>query len=405
MSQDNYFTRVPDALYDALRDGEITPLMFDIMTHLHRWANWNTGIVQTCNAKRLRTALGGQHDDRVPEERTIQRAVQGLDEAGWIISGYVRGMKVPYGVQITNFLPAPDVDGEKALIIPMETKHWKETSAFQGADEGAEKALMQTVKRRLKELDCSQDCSNKTVHQTSVTTDQPTYPSINPTSADADAQGLGDVQNPLSTESVPNQNQNPTSFLEIGLATFFPRAQVTAGNLRLMEEINARLCTEEVTHNGRTSSVSLEDLLNYNWAHFADGSRKSGLKLRSLRQAHKAIVNGDPENGVMAQFATHDKDTCKTCMKNAVAEQKREAAIAKFDPMVKEMPLIGYRGEFTTQIVRKPRTKRERQELLSWRHNPKKRWEKVAPFLAQDNCPECHGSGRPCQCIVMEEVI
>lgn len=37
---ENYFTRVPDALYDALRDGEITPLMFNIMLHLHRWANW-----------------------------------------------------------------------------------------------------------------------------------------------------------------------------------------------------------------------------------------------------------------------------------------------------------------------------------------------------------------------------
>lgn len=346
--------------------------------------------------------MGGHYDDEVAAERTIQRALRGLDEAGWIISGYVRGMKQPYGVQITNYQPVADADGEKALLIPMATKHWKETAAFQGGDEGAEKALTQAVKRRLKELDCLKTSLHETVHQTSVTTDQPTN---QPTDQAADAAVPSDeIQNPES-ESVPNQNQNPTSFLEIDLATFFPRAQVTAGNLRLMEEINARLCTEEVTYNGRTSSVSLEDLLNYNWAHFADGSRKSGLKLRSLRQAHKAIVNGDPENGVMAQFATHDKDTCKTCMKNAVAEQKREAAIAKIDPMVKEMPLIGYRGEFTTQIVRKPRTKRERQELLSWRHNPKKRWEKVAPFLAQDNCPECHGSGRPCQCIVMEEVI
>lgn len=402
MRQDNFFVRVPDALYDALRDSEITPLMFNIMLHLHRWANWETGIVQTVNAKRLRTAMGGHYDDEVAAERTIQRALQGLDEAGWIISGYVRGMKQPYGVQITNYQPIAGEDGEKALLIPMATKRWTETKAFQGGDEGAEKALTQAVERRLKELDCNKTSLHQTVHKTSRTIDQPTN---QPTDQAADAAVPSDeIQNPES-ESVPNQNQNPTSFLEIDLATFFPRAQVTAGNLRLMEEINARLCTEEVTYNGRTSSVSLEDLLNYNWAHFPDGSRKSGLKLRSLRQAHKAIVNGDPENGVMAQFATHDKDTCKTCMKNAVAEQKREAAIAKIDPMVKEVPLIGYPGEFTTQIVRKPRTRRERQELLSWRHNPKKRWEKVAPFLAQDNCPECHGSGRPCQCIVMEEVI
>ncbi len=177
MNQDNYFTRVPDALYDALRDGQITPLMFDIMLHLHHWADWNTGVVRVCNAKRLRAAMGGHYDDRVAEERTIQRAVQGLDEAGWIISGYVRGMKQPYGVQITNFQPAADTDGEKALIIPIETKHWKETAAFQGADEDAEKALMQTVKRRLKELDSiqdssTQDSSPESIHETKPTSKQ-----------------------------------------------------------------------------------------------------------------------------------------------------------------------------------------------------------------------------------------
>src|SRR5580704_4301762 len=126
---DNFFTRVPDALYDALRDGEITHLMFDIMLHLHRWANWRTGIVQTVNAKRLRAAMGGHYDDEAAAERTIQRALQGLDEGGWIISGYVRGMKKTYGVQITNYQPIAGEDGEKTLLIPMTTKHWKETSA------------------------------------------------------------------------------------------------------------------------------------------------------------------------------------------------------------------------------------------------------------------------------------
>jgi hypothetical protein len=393
MNQYNYFVRVPEALYDALRDGEITPMMFDIMTHLHRWANWNTGVVQTCNAKRLRAAMGGHHfDEEVAADRSIQRAMQGLDEARWIISGYVRGMKVPYGVQITNFLPAPDADGEKALIIPMPTKHWKETAAFQGGDEGAEQALTKAVRRRLKELDCSKTSLNKTVHQTSLTTDQPTNQPINQ-AADAALSGVDEIQNPAGTESVPNQDQNPT---ESDLAAFFPRAQATLGNLRLMEEINAKLGAE---------GVSLEDLLRHSWSHFMDGSRKSGLKLRSLRQAHKAIVHGDPENGAIAQFVTHDAETCPTCRKNAVDEKKLEAALAKIDPMVAQKPLLGFPGEFKTLIVRKPRTKRERQELLSWRQDPKKRWSNVAPFLAQDNCPECHGSGRPCQCIVMEEVI
>jgi len=79
--------------------------------------------------------------------------------------------------------------------------------------------------------------------------------------------------------------------------------------------------------------------------------------------------------------------------------------VAKIDPMVVNKPLAGSPGEFTTTIMRKPRTREERRELLSWRKDPKKRWDYVAPFLSQDNCPECHGSGKPCQCIVTEEVL
>ncbi len=401
---ENFFTRVPDALYDALRDGEITPLMFNIMLHLHRWANWGTGIVQTVNAKRLRAAMGGHYDDEVAAERTIQRAVQGLDEAGWIISGYVRGMKVPYGVQITNFLPAPDADGEKALIIPIETKHWRETAAFQGGDEGAEKALTKAVKRRLKELDCSETSSHKTVHKTSRTIDQPTN---QPTDQAADAAlSRLDETNPLDHESEPNQT--PVGFLseaEEDLATYFHRAEATLDNLRLMQEINDALSAESHWHNGKQVQIDLAKLLSFNWDHFADGSKKSGLRLRTLRQTHKAVVHGDPENGVIAQFTTHDAETCRTCQARAKEEAKREAALEARDPMVVQKPLVGFPGDTMTKIVRKPRTKRERQLLLSWKHEPKKQWANIAPWLSQPNCPECHGTGKPCPCIVMEEML
>jgi hypothetical protein len=393
---ENFFTRVPDALYDALRDGEITLLMFNIMLHLHRWANWETGIVQTVNAKRLRAAMGGHYGDEVAAERTIQRALQGLDEAGWIISGYVRGMKQPYGVQITNYQPIAGEDGEKALLIPMVTKHWTETKAFQGGDEGAEKALTQAVKRRLKELDCSQDCSNKTVHKTSRTIDQPTN---QPTDQAADAAVPSDeIQNP-EYESVPT---NPC---ESDLALYFPKAPATETNLRMIRQIMERLNTETIWQNGIESPLTLDRLLSHNWSHFKDDGRKSGLRLRTLRQTHKAVVLGDPENGAIAQCVTHDPGSCNTCIKRAAAEKKREADLAKIDPMVREIPMVGFPGETMTKIVRKPRTKPERQLLLSWRYEPKKRWANIAPWLSQPNCPECHGSGKPCPCIVMEEML
>jgi hypothetical protein len=200
MNQYNYFVRVPEALYDALRDGEITPLMYDIMTHLHRWADWSTGIVRSVNAKRLRSALGGHHfDEDIAAERTIQRHMQGLDEAGWLISGYVNGMKQPYGVQITNYQPAADEDGEKALIIPMETNHWKETSAFQGGEEGGEQALTQAVSRRLKERDSIQDSST-----------QDSSPDSKPVSQLVSKHApRGSLRSP-STKGSVERNSNPT---------------------------------------------------------------------------------------------------------------------------------------------------------------------------------------------------
>jgi hypothetical protein len=75
--------------------------------------------------------------------------------------------------------------------------------------------------------------------------------------------------------------------------------------------------------------------------------------------------------------------------------------------MIKQIPLPGFPGDKTVinKIVRKPRTRRERQELLSMRYQKGKHWGSIAPWLGQDNCKECHGSGRPCQCIVMEEII
>jgi hypothetical protein len=145
----------------------------------------------------------------------------------------------------------------------------------------------------------------------------------------------------------------------------------------------------------QTEDIHLDRLLSFNWQHHA-----GKLRLRSLGQTHKAVVGGSPENGIVVQFLTHRDENCPQCRKRA--KQYVEA----IGPLVERKMLPGAdRNDFTEEIVRKPVNKAERMELLAMRQNPKKRWYKIAPWLSQARCPECHGDGRPCKCIVMEDIL
>jgi hypothetical protein len=134
-----YFTRVPDAIYDARREGFITPLMHDILSLYHKWASRDDGSVQSVSAGRILTWLGERYDDgKLPSERTIQRHQQALFEAGWFLSDYRQGQKRPYNIVLTNYLPVnredADRDSEQNLLNPKELRHWEETSVFRGGD-------------------------------------------------------------------------------------------------------------------------------------------------------------------------------------------------------------------------------------------------------------------------------
>ena len=59
------FVRVPESLCDAYRHGEFMPVMIRLITFLHRWANWRTGVIHLCSAQRLHTAKAlGFTDDK-----------------------------------------------------------------------------------------------------------------------------------------------------------------------------------------------------------------------------------------------------------------------------------------------------------------------------------------------------
>jgi len=165
--EDQFFARIPYDLFDARRQNVITSIQFDIMVLLHRWANWHTGIVRTCSAERLQAAMGDL--EKPPSVRTIQRHVQGLHEAGWVFSHYRKGSKKPYPVDINNFMPVADKDGEVTVIRPTVLKDWEETGACRVADEGATGDGKGTVKGRSKGglKETVPKISDKTSHETS----------------------------------------------------------------------------------------------------------------------------------------------------------------------------------------------------------------------------------------------
>src|SRR5271155_4800050 len=102
-----HFARVPKAVYQARKYGEITQLMHDILCLLHLWSNHNTGEVQSFHPQRVIDWLNDEDPSyEVPSERTVQRHMQGLREAGWALSDYVKGQKRPYNLTLCNFLAA-----------------------------------------------------------------------------------------------------------------------------------------------------------------------------------------------------------------------------------------------------------------------------------------------------------
>lgn len=388
-------------LFDHLENGRMDGNMFAAYLIMCRTCDWPTGI-WTGSAERLFALF-----PELGSVRTAQRVMRCLALGRYITMGNQRGVRGNYPVWINNYIP-PCGENQGKKIRPTKTQFWKEVttpmSDMGGGTPDTGDATCPTPVSSVTDTSgeysriSSQAPSANPEDQESDSRDQSTNQPID-VAADADA-GVDELQNLES--SAGGANETPEA---LDLAAYFPRAQATSDNLRLMQEINDALAAEVHWHNGKQVQIDLAQLLSYNWSHFTDGSRKAGLRLRTMRQAHKAIVHGDPENGVIAQFTTHDAETCRTCQVHAKEEAQREAALEARDPMIVTKPLAGFPGETVTQIVRKPRTKKERQLLLSWRHEKGKRWANIAPWLSQPNCPECRGSGKPCSCIVLEEVL
>lgn len=127
------FAIIPYHLFDAQRDGEITQSMFQAMLFLHKWANWNTGVVRKVRATRMEEENG----EGGYKARTFQKALQHLEEAGYIKSGHKQGSKKSYPVTINNYRALMGALKDQVLN-PCEITDWRNLSGDEGGDTGGE---------------------------------------------------------------------------------------------------------------------------------------------------------------------------------------------------------------------------------------------------------------------------
>jgi hypothetical protein len=89
-----------------------------------------------------------------------------------------------------------------------------------------------------------------------------------------------------------------------------------------------------------------------------------------------------------------------------IAAQKGAKQFMAADPETEADPLWGTDGITEARILkRKPKTAAERRSLIELRCSPKKNWQYIAKFLAQDNCPKCGGGNAGCECVLDESVV
>ena len=131
-NNEEYFARIPYALYDALEKDGITLTMFAVMTWLYKWADWSTGTVRKACAERLMWATNG-----TIAKRTLQQAIHDLHVSCLITCHRKGGSKKPYKVTINNYLALSGAR-KGSVINPSEIKSWRGSDSSSCADRRVE---------------------------------------------------------------------------------------------------------------------------------------------------------------------------------------------------------------------------------------------------------------------------
>jgi len=113
------FTIIPNELFDALANGDLTPSMFLAMQLLHRWADWQTGVVRKVRAGRMEDATSGAYS-----ASTFQEALRNLVKAGRISSDHRSGSRSWYSITLLNYTVLSG-NLKDQVINPSEIKDWR----------------------------------------------------------------------------------------------------------------------------------------------------------------------------------------------------------------------------------------------------------------------------------------
>lgn len=127
------FAAVPNEVYYALEHGEITLTMFVVLCILHKQADWSTGVVKFTCARTLVDKLSGEY-----AERTIQKALNNLEKAGFLMSHHVHGSKLNYPVTLNNYeaLTGP----QKGVVLnPCQIRCWRTNEDLDTGRQGGER--------------------------------------------------------------------------------------------------------------------------------------------------------------------------------------------------------------------------------------------------------------------------
>jgi hypothetical protein len=140
------FTRLPQAVYDALERGDINITQFIVLSLMHQWADYATGRIDSFCAERVCRYL---HIEPTPANlKAMRRQIAPLREMGWFHDDYQRGSKRPYHVWLHNYVillvndavhdkghhNVPDSVHEETVLNPCKIKFYQPTIDFSVPD-------------------------------------------------------------------------------------------------------------------------------------------------------------------------------------------------------------------------------------------------------------------------------
>lgn len=320
-----FYTRIPDWIFDELRSGKINSKMFLVLSWMFKHADWKTGIVRKVSAKRIREEMWGDEvEDKRPSLRTIQEYLWRFRECDYWKSSHIPGQRQTYIIALNNYIAVTtDKEGARIeeLLRPTKTKDWHDLPKTRCADnDGFDCADVSG--------DASADASGDPSAHTTLCTTLCTTPSQHPNEQER-KQASEQAATPPSPSVAPLEGQphggsapeppsrTPASVwsgaIESGadedheaLSLYWSLNPVGGNGTQAVTEGVKR--TRKLIDLLEGLDVDAENLLLWNRTH-----KPEKLRIKSLARFEKAIQGTNGECALLNDYLTHSFNTCKVC--------------------------------------------------------------------------------------------